>query len=110
MIKAIRRLRSSEVERVLRVGSSLSVGAIRAKVLQSPNTENGGKGSRFAVVVSKKVAGSAVMRNRLRRLAFSLVREIPEPLRAHHIVILVGKRYEEREQLLHDMKALLARV
>jgi ribonuclease P protein component len=106
MLPTIRRLRSSEVERVLRAGFSLSGGSVRVKALKHEVR----KFSRFAVVVSKKTAGSAVERNRLRRQAFAVLRTTPLIRDSHDIVVLLGKKYDSHSQMQTDIRLALSKL
>jgi ribonuclease P protein component len=107
MLNSTRRLRSSDVERVLKAGFSLMGGSVRVKAIAR---SKGSLESRFAVVVSKKVAGTAVVRNRMRRLAFSLLEEQPSLKNPHDVALLLGKKYEDRSALAADIETALARL
>ena len=106
MLPRTRRLRSSDVERVLKAGFSLAHPPLRAKAQPRPS---GATVSRYAVVVSKKVAGTAVVRNKLRRMAFAALEHIP-PTPPHDVVVMVTKVYVRRRELAQDIEVLLARL
>jgi ribonuclease P protein component len=69
MLAGASRLRASEVEEVLKKGRGAR--GIFLSVKKIPTTTP----LRFAVVVSKKIAGSAVGRNRLRRGLYEALKE-----------------------------------
>ena len=62
--------RRNHVNRVYKQGSSVRQGALSLKY----RVAEGGSHTKFAVVVSKKVAKNAVDRNRIRRRIFELLR------------------------------------
>jgi ribonuclease P protein component len=67
MLPSSQRLRSSEVVEVLKRGRGLSSGVyLSAKALAAPQDAT----MRCAVIISKKIAKTAVMRNRIRRCAY----------------------------------------
>ena len=82
MLPKRRRLNASDVRRVLSVGRSLRSGVLAAKFASGPEA------LRVAAVVSKKVARSAVARNRLRRALYQAL----SPLSGHgDLVVFVQK-------------------
>ena len=82
MLPKKERLTSSEVREVLKGGTSLREGSISAKVLPAAR----GKAS---VVVSSKVAPTAVLRNRLRRMGYQA---LPHPLPHYRMIFFVQRR------------------
>lgn len=70
MLKGQNRLRSGEVRAVLKDGRVLRGVSLTAKYIQAD-------GSKMAVVVSKKIAKTAVRRNIIRRAVYSA---LPSPL------------------------------
>ncbi|GEM_PF-1201815 len=70
MLPSSRRLRTKEVEEVIKRGVSARGVFITAKALKNDGTI---EGVRAAAVVSKKIARSAVERNRLRRALYRAV-------------------------------------
>ena len=64
------RLTAVEVRAILEKGRSVRLGSLSAKYCTA-------KDARAAVVVSKKVAKTAVMRNRLRRAAYRTLQKTP---------------------------------
>ena len=64
--------------------------------------------SRFAVVVSKKVAKTAVMRNKLRRWIYSVLRT--QTLSGFDVAIFVRTSYKDREILEKDVRELLLKI
>lgn len=69
LAKEFRFHRQNDVKRVYRNGSS-----VRSKPMNLKYLENKKKTNRVAVVVSKKVHKSAVVRNRIRRRVYEVVR------------------------------------
>lgn len=104
MLPRSSRLSSKEVERLMKEGRSLAAGSLRAKYLKSSTPT-----SRFAFVVSKKIARDAVTRNRLRRWGAVAARGISQtaPIDAAVTVLI---RYENLTRLREDLTALLARA
>ena len=80
------------------------MGALRAKYVPG-----GLPRSRFAFIVSKKVARDAVTRNRLRRWGAAAARALPQhsPIDA---AITIAKRYLSLAALRADLDALIART
>ncbi len=71
------RLTAAEVREILHSGQSVRVGNLSVKYLTTT------AGSKAAVVVSSKVAKTAVTRNRLRRAAYQILRStLPAGVRA----------------------------
>lgn len=87
------RLSASEVREILKEGRSARLGSLSAKYVRKA-------GSKAAVVVSSKVAKTAVLRNRLRRAAYRTLRAtLPRDI---HVVFFLHKPElspEELEQL-----------
>lgn len=107
MLPSTKRLRSSDVERVLGRGLSFVGGSIRGKAFPRASVN---VHSRFAVVVSKKVAGTAVVRNLLRRWAFEVIARSSLPSAPHDVVLMIPKKYETFAALKGDMEAALGRL
>lgn len=81
----MRRLRSAEVNEVLAKGRPVRGKALSARVLRTD-----GGGMRSAVVVPKSVAKTAVMRNRLRRVAYRALAELQSAANGNmHIIFFV---------------------
>ena len=86
MLPARKRLAAAEVREILKSGKTLRVGYLLLKYCPA-------RAGAAAVVVSKKVAKSAVTRNRIRR---SIYRELARAFPATtHIVVLVQKNVPE---------------
>lgn len=104
MLPRSRRLSAKDVERLMEKGRPSSMGALRLKYAPSALPR-----SRFAFIVSKKVARDAVTRNRLRRWGASAARALPQraPIDA---AISITKRYISLSALNEDLSALIARV
>lgn len=82
MLPKTKRLTSEEVRHVIKTGKVVRVGAVSARY-------TGGTAAKAAVVVSKKVALSAVTRNRLRRLGYAALAKLPA--RTHLVVFILTK-------------------
>lgn len=106
MLPQNRRLRAFDVERVLKVGFSIVGGSIRLKAIERKEALL----SRFAVIVSKKVAGGAVMRNHLRRQAFEAIFTSPTLKKANDVVVMVGKKYNTFSELNQDIQLVLNKL
>jgi ribonuclease P protein component len=66
--------------------------------LKCSNTDSG---SRFAVVISKKIAKTAVIRNRVKRRIYSIVKDlIPRFVIKRSVVITIKKNIED---ISHDV-------
>jgi ribonuclease P protein component len=82
MLSKTNRLTAREVREVLKIGRSARAGSISAKCVPA------GRG-KAAMVVSLKVAKSAVERNRLRRLGYA---SLPSILPKYHVVFFIQSR------------------
>lgn len=90
MLPKTNRLSASEVCEILKTGRSARAGTLSAKYLRLP-------GARAAVVVSSKVAKTAVLRNRLRRAAYRALKgELPSDI---HAVLFLHKPALDPEEL-----------
>lgn len=86
MLPKRRRLSAREVREVLRRGRSLRAGAVSVRYM-------GGSTGKAAVVVSRKVAGRAVERNRLRRAGYRALSVNPSFLpQDTHVVFFIQKK------------------
>ena len=96
MLSSLGRLaKKKDVEAALRKGKRVQGKFLFVKVLK-----NGTPRARFAVVVSKKVSGKAVVRNRLRRVIREEIRCVVPDLSSGFdavIVALPSARENERE-------------
>ena len=98
MLPKRNRLGAAEVRRTLKEGKTL-----RTPNLALKHAEGGGSGA--AVVVSKKVARTAVRRNTIRR---AIYRAIPHPLPPHtSLVFLVQKNSAD---YTGDIKTLCSKL
>jgi ribonuclease P protein component len=80
MLPKKQRLTAAEVRAILKSGTSARGSRVSAKYVKVP-------GSKAAVVVSKKVAKTAVLRNRLRRMGYEALKvSLPSGL---HLVLFV---------------------
>ena len=82
MLPKSKRLGAAEVREILKNGRAVRTGAIFARYIPHPQ-------EKAAVVVSKKVAKTAVVRNKIRRLVYKELQQTP-PTHAH-IVFMVQK-------------------
>lgn len=81
MISSSNRLRTSEVEKVLKYGRGLPHGAYLSAKIFHPKEESSAT-IRSAVVISKKVAKTAIVRNRVRRAVYDSITAASSELRA----------------------------
>ncbi len=91
MLKKINRIsRETEIKEVLKDGRYLHTDFWMRKVIKTDTDR------KFLVIVSKKVAKLAVDRNRMKRLAYEVIRKnlekLPEGIR---MVLVVKKPYEK---------------
>lgn len=86
------RLSAEQVREILKTGQSARARTLSVKYLHCP-------GERAAVVVSSKVAKTAVLRNRLRRAAYRTLKgKLP---RDTHAVFFLHKPQVDSEELKH---------
>jgi ribonuclease P protein component len=81
MLPKKQRLNAAQVRAILKDGTSLRGTAVSAKYLRAAS-------AKVAIVVSKKVAKSAVARNRLRRMGYQALTPPPKHL---HLVLFILK-------------------
>lgn len=82
MLAKKNRLTAAEVAQVLTKGRGARGRALSLKVMQAPPP------FKCAVVVSKKLARTAVARNRIRRTVYNILRQNPFP-RSGHVILFV---------------------
>jgi len=82
MLAKTRRLRSAEVKEVLARGRGRRGAVLSVKLLATPSP------FRCAVVVSKKTATTAVLRNRLRRAVYRALQNTSLPRSGHAILFV----------------------
>lgn len=104
MLTRARRLTEKDVERLLKTGRSILAGTLRAKYVPGILPA-----SRFAFVVSKKVARNSVTRNKLRRWCAVAAREL-QTQSAIDMAVMVTVRYQTLQAVRDDMQALFAKV
>lgn len=98
MLPARKRLAAAEVREILKSGKTARAGHLLMKYCPA-------RAGAAAVVVSKKVAKSAVARNRIRRSVYrNLARVLPAK---SHVVILVQKNMPEYSA---DIKTLCSKL
>lgn len=89
--------KKNEIDRVFRRGQSFFTGTIGVKAAR-----NGKELSRFAIIVSTKVAKKATLRNRLKRQLREMVRLMREDVSPGYDVVVVsraGMEKSSREEL-----------
>lgn len=92
------RLTASEVREILKSGRSARAGTLSVKYISSTGSLPAQTG-KAAVVVSSKVAKTAVLRNRLRRSAYRTLRTaLPRNIRA---VFFLHKPLVDNAELTH---------
>lgn len=84
------RLSAAEVREILKSGRSARGGGVSAKYIRA-------QGSKAAVVVSKKVAKTAVLRNRLRRAVYAALAALPAD---RHVVFFIQKPVLDKAELM----------
>ncbi|MFA7301750.1 MAG: ribonuclease P protein component [Candidatus Shapirobacteria bacterium] len=102
MLKKINRIsREVEIKEVLKDGRYLHDEFWMRKVLnpsalRAPSLDRAGKNKKFLIIISKKIAKLAVDRNRMKRLAYTVIyknlEKLPEGIR---MVLVVKKPYEK---------------
>jgi ribonuclease P protein component len=92
MLSKLSRLSAVEVREILKGGRSARSATLSAKYVRA-------QGARAAVVVSSKVAKTAVLRNKLRRAAYSALRTaLPKNI---HVVFFLHKPLLDPAELQH---------
>lgn len=90
MLRKKARLTSAEVREIIKNGRQARLGTLSAKFTK-------GSSAKAAVVVSAKVAKSAVLRNRLRRAAYLVLRaSLPENV---HVVFFLHEPVLDKNKL-----------
>ena len=104
MLKKINRIsREVEIKEVLKNGRYLHTDIWMRKIINpsptpslDPPRRAGRAGRKFLIIISKKVAKLAVDRNRMKRLAYEVIRKnlekLPEGIR---MVLVIKKPYEK---------------
>lgn len=95
MLPKTKRLTSQEVRTVLKEGKSVRIGTVSARYTKA-------RDPKAALVVSTKVAKSAVTRNRLRRLGYQAL-TLPQGL---HMVVFI----HSKEVTPEDITALCSKL
>ena len=88
MLPKTKRLTAQEVREVLKLGKPVRAGAVSARYTVG-TAALPEQASKAAVVVSTKVARSAVARNKLRRLGYAALTTLPA--RTHLVVFIQSK-------------------
>lgn len=91
MIPKLNRINREDFEKILKKGRLQNSGLFSLRFLENPyNTTN------IGVVVSKKVAKTAVSRNKIRRRAYSLVQKYLKPLKPPYFLAFFAKKGAEK--------------
>lgn len=114
------RIRKAEARDVFMRGSSVSSPAfmLRFEKIAGTSTSAGSPSKRaetslFAVSVSKKVANTAVLRNRTRRRVYSVLRDMVAGVRPGFLVAISVKKGGEvlgHPQIVKEVHSLLSRA
>ena len=107
LAKEYRFHRQNDVKRVYRSGESARSGPFGLKYLKQSKPGD----SRVAVVVSKKVDKSAVVRNRIRRRIYEIIRTHWESVKQGNDIVItvfnVSVEKEKHQELEHRILKLL---
>ena len=102
MLPKHRRLSAAEVREVIAQGRGRRGSVLSLKTLNTPTP------FKCAVVVSKRVARSAVARNRLRRAVYQTLEEVRLPSVGHTVLfVLSTPKKDTKEEFVSDIKTLL---
>ena len=93
MIPKKTRINREIFEKVMKKGGFLNSGLFSLRFLKNPE-----KTTSFGVVVAKKIAKTAILRNKIRRRAYSVLRRVVKnPLAGQaYFIILFGKKGVEK--------------
>ncbi len=108
MLSRKQRIPKAQAREVFMLGKTTSFPHFMVKVLPSSQSE-----SRFAVSVSKKVASTAVLRNRTRRRVYSVLRDYLLKVKPSLNIALVAKNGAPTLQgdvLRNEVSAALSRA
>lgn len=94
MLPHSKRLTTELFAEIIEKGQSTHCSFSSVKVLEYDSV------SRYAVSVPKKVAHTAVMRNKLRRRVYSLIRSLSPDLKEGFLVVIVIKQGAEKLSLI----------
>lgn len=102
MISKQNRINRTDFETIMKKGGLTNSGLFSLRFLKNLPASDGlspagvEKYSQFAVVVSKKVAKTAVLRNKIRRRCYSILRKVSKSLNNSYYVILFAKKGAEK--------------
>lgn len=105
------RIRKAMARDVFMRGSSVSSPAFLLRFEKIP--ESAGHATRFAVSVSKKVASTAVLRNRTRRRVYSVLRDLVSSVKPGFLVAFSVKKGGEKlvhDEISKEVRGLLSRA
>ena len=91
MIPKKSRINREDFEKMMKMGRLCNGGLFSLRFLK-----NTGKSTHFSVVVSKKVAKTAVLRNKIRRRGYSIFQKVQKELKNNGFIILFAKKGAEK--------------
>lgn len=91
MIPKTNRINREDFEKVMKKGGFLNSSFFTLRFLKNPINS-----THFSIVVAKKVAKTAVLRNKIRRRAYSILRKSEKTLKNKGFLILFAKKGVEK--------------
>ncbi len=91
MIPKNQRISRENFENIMKKGGLTNSGLFSLRFLKNPENT-----THFSVVVSKKVAKTAVLRNKIRRRGYSIFGKIQKELKNPYFIILFAKKGAEK--------------
>lgn len=108
MISRKFRLKKTDIEWVLKKGNQITVDLFIAKFLPAPAAPN------FAVIVSAKISGKAVERNRLKRKIYEAIRQSALKIESlpFKIVLIPKKRAlkSDYDEILKGIEIIISKL
>lgn len=92
MFKKTNRLTRQDIETVFKNGKNAHTPLFGLSYITQNNTQS----NKYSIVVSKKVAKTAVVRNKLRRRGYSILKKESDVLKNNHHIILFFKKGADR--------------
>ena len=112
MIPNTNRINREDFENIMKKGGFSNSGLFSLRFLK--NVENKGlSGWRISVVVSKKIAKTAVSRNKIRRRAYSILRKYLKNLKSPYFIAFFAKKGVEKatfQEFQTDIEKLLEKA
>ncbi len=108
MIPKINRINRENFEKVMKKGGFLNSSLFSLRFLKNPE-----KITHLSVVVAKKVAKTAVLRNKIRRRGYSVLQKSTKESKNPYFIILFGKKGAEIANLADtstDIRKLLEKA